>query len=267
MVQLRLSVDQSIIRHHELGICGEKTPIDLEQWLHISEVGVTWHSDKRKRMSIVPKETVEVVAQSIGINNLSPDVAFALAPDVEYRMHEIMQFHPGDESKRQSNVCATQKELHTTDDVDSALNLRNVEGNANCNFPRLINYFSYFCKVFAARYWKAASTCAMVRLQDNEDKELTAAVSAFKQNAIPEVYQDTKGVIRKIEKIPVKKKVFVVDTKIPGHNTIRVFHQEENKMIDVPVHIFEGKMGDGDCVTLIYEEGELVEATRTTEME
>lgn len=42
-------------------------------------------------MSIVPKETIEVIAQSIGINNLSPDVALALAPDVEYRMREIMQ--------------------------------------------------------------------------------------------------------------------------------------------------------------------------------
>ena len=42
-------------------------------------------------MSIVPKETIEVIAQSIGISSLSPDVALALAPDVEYRMREIMQ--------------------------------------------------------------------------------------------------------------------------------------------------------------------------------
>lgn len=42
-------------------------------------------------MSIVPKETIEVIAQSIGINNLSDDAALSLAPDVEYRMREIMQ--------------------------------------------------------------------------------------------------------------------------------------------------------------------------------
>lgn len=42
-------------------------------------------------MSIVPKETIEVIAQSIGIANLAPDVALALAPDVEYRLREIMQ--------------------------------------------------------------------------------------------------------------------------------------------------------------------------------
>jgi len=42
-------------------------------------------------MSFVPKETIEVIAQSIGITNLSPDVALALAPDLEYRIREIMQ--------------------------------------------------------------------------------------------------------------------------------------------------------------------------------
>lgn len=45
----------------------------------------------RLKMSIVPKETIEVIAQSIGINSLSPDVALAVAPDVEYRMRQIMQ--------------------------------------------------------------------------------------------------------------------------------------------------------------------------------
>lgn len=42
-------------------------------------------------MSIVPKEAIEVIAQSIGIANLSSDVALAVASDVEYRVREIMQ--------------------------------------------------------------------------------------------------------------------------------------------------------------------------------
>lgn len=42
-------------------------------------------------MSIVPKETIEVIAQSIGVSNLVPDVLPALASDVEYRVREIMQ--------------------------------------------------------------------------------------------------------------------------------------------------------------------------------
>ncbi|KAJ7964752.1 transcription initiation factor TFIID subunit 6 [Quillaja saponaria] len=71
-------------------------------------------------MSIVPKETIEVIAQCIGINNLSPDVALALAPDVEYRMREIMQ---------EAIKCMrhSKRTMLTADDVDGALNLRNVE--------------------------------------------------------------------------------------------------------------------------------------------
>lgn len=42
-------------------------------------------------MSVVGKESMQTIAQSIGISNLSDEVAAALAPDVEYRMREIMQ--------------------------------------------------------------------------------------------------------------------------------------------------------------------------------
>lgn len=71
-------------------------------------------------MSILPKETIEVIAQSIGISNLSPDVAQALAPDVEYRLREIMQ---------EAIKCMrhSKRTTLTTEDVNSALRLRNVE--------------------------------------------------------------------------------------------------------------------------------------------
>ncbi|KAL3851166.1 hypothetical protein ACJIZ3_013048 [Penstemon smallii] len=71
-------------------------------------------------MSIVPKETIEVIAQSIGITNLCPDVLPALAADVEYRVREIMQ---------EAIKCMrhSRRTTLTTDDVDSALGLRNVE--------------------------------------------------------------------------------------------------------------------------------------------
>ncbi|KAB2032989.1 hypothetical protein ES319_D05G416800v1 [Gossypium barbadense] len=71
-------------------------------------------------MSNVPKEAIEVIAQSIGITNLSPDVALSLAPDVEYRVQEIMQ---------EAIKCMrhSRRTVLTADDVDSALNLRNVE--------------------------------------------------------------------------------------------------------------------------------------------
>ncbi|KAK9084716.1 hypothetical protein Sjap_025127 [Stephania japonica] len=71
-------------------------------------------------MSIVPMETIEVIAQGIGISNLSPDVALALAPDVEYRVREIMQ---------EAIKCMhhSKRTILTADDVDGALSLRNVE--------------------------------------------------------------------------------------------------------------------------------------------
>lgn len=68
----------------------------------------------------MPKESIEVAAQSIGINNLSPDVAAALAPDVEYRIREIMQ---------EAIKCMrhSKRTVLTAEDVESALSLRNVE--------------------------------------------------------------------------------------------------------------------------------------------
>lgn len=71
-------------------------------------------------MSIVPKETIEVIAQSIGIPSLPADVSAALAPDVEYRLREIMQ---------EAIKCMrhAKRTVLTADDVDSALSLRNVE--------------------------------------------------------------------------------------------------------------------------------------------
>ncbi|KAI3410749.1 TAF domain-containing protein [Psidium guajava] len=71
-------------------------------------------------MGILPKESIEVLAQTIGVSNLSPDVAAALAPDVEYHLREVMQ--EAIKCMRHSKRTAL-----TVDDVDSALKLRNVE--------------------------------------------------------------------------------------------------------------------------------------------
>ncbi|CAN1799472.1 Transcription initiation factor TFIID subunit 6 [Linum perenne] len=68
----------------------------------------------------VPKEAIEVIAQSLGISNLSPEVPLALAPDVEYRLREVMQ---------ESIKCMrhARRTTLTSSDVDRALSLRNVE--------------------------------------------------------------------------------------------------------------------------------------------
>lgn len=68
----------------------------------------------------MPKETIEVIAQSIGITNLSSDAALALAPDVEYRIREIMQ---------EAIKCMrhSKRTILMREDVDGAFGLRNVE--------------------------------------------------------------------------------------------------------------------------------------------
>ncbi|AES70437.1 putative transcription factor Hap3/NF-YB family [Medicago truncatula] len=83
-------------------------------------------------MSVIPKESIEVIAQTLGINNLSSDVALALSPDLEYRIREIMQ---------ESIKCMrhSMRTFLTTDDFDTALALRNLEpiyGFASNDPPR-----------------------------------------------------------------------------------------------------------------------------------
>ncbi|XP_039170152.1 transcription initiation factor TFIID subunit 6-like isoform X2 [Eucalyptus grandis] len=70
--------------------------------------------------TFVPKESIEVLAQTIGVPNLASDVAVAVASDVEYHLREIMQ--EAIKCMRHSRRTAL-----TVDDVDSALKLRNVE--------------------------------------------------------------------------------------------------------------------------------------------
>ncbi|KAK1670472.1 hypothetical protein QYE76_058631 [Lolium multiflorum] len=74
----------------------------------------------RDEQGIVPKETIEVIAQSVGISNLPADVSAALAPDAEYRLRELMQ---------EAIKCTrhAKRTVLTADDVDIALSLRNVE--------------------------------------------------------------------------------------------------------------------------------------------
>ncbi|GAQ78809.1 Transcription initiation factor TFIID subunit [Klebsormidium nitens] len=71
-------------------------------------------------MSLVSKNSIQVAAQSLGIPNLGDEVAQALAPDVEYRIREICQ---------EAIKCMrhSKRSTLTTDDVNSALSLRNVE--------------------------------------------------------------------------------------------------------------------------------------------
>ncbi|XP_071725690.1 transcription initiation factor TFIID subunit 6-like [Rutidosis leptorrhynchoides] len=71
-------------------------------------------------MSVVEKETIQVVQQTIGVSNLSPDVYPDLAADIEYRLREIMQ---------EAIKCMhhSKRTAMTSDDVDTALQIRRME--------------------------------------------------------------------------------------------------------------------------------------------
>ncbi|KAK9673835.1 hypothetical protein RND81_12G192800 [Saponaria officinalis] len=94
-------------------------------------------------MSIVQKETIEVIAQSIGINNLSPDAALSVAPDVEFRLRQIIQ---------EAIKCMrhSKRTVLTAQDVDAAVKLRNVEpiygfaSNDPLRFKRVAGHHDLF---------------------------------------------------------------------------------------------------------------------------
>ncbi|CAI9088314.1 OLC1v1022616C1 [Oldenlandia corymbosa var. corymbosa] len=103
----------------KLGI-GWIFPYRTENCQQLASKCVSNSLPKEKKMSAVPKETIDVISQSLGISNLSPEVLPALAADVEYRVREIMQ---------EAIKCMrhSRRTVLTSEDVDSALSLRNVE--------------------------------------------------------------------------------------------------------------------------------------------
>ncbi|KAJ3033998.1 hypothetical protein HK097_004652, partial [Rhizophlyctis rosea] len=70
-------------------------------------------------MSVFPKETVQSIAETVGLN-LKDDVANALTQDVEYRLREIVN-----EAKKFAHHSHRQK--LTSEDINHALRVRNVE--------------------------------------------------------------------------------------------------------------------------------------------
>ncbi|KAI8148420.1 transcription initiation factor TFIID subunit 6 [Fennellomyces sp. T-0311] len=83
-------------------------------------------------MSVFPKETIKNIGESLGITNLKDDVATALAQDVEYRVHELIQ-------EATKFMRHSKRSKLSVDDVNSALRLKNVEplyGYASSDAPK-----------------------------------------------------------------------------------------------------------------------------------
>jgi len=69
---------------------------------------------------LLPRDSIKVIAESVGIENLNNDVATGLASDVEYRLREIIQ-------EAMKFMRHSKREKLTTEDINNALRLRNVE--------------------------------------------------------------------------------------------------------------------------------------------
>lgn len=74
----------------------------------------------------IPLESIKVIAESIGISNLSDDAAKELADDISYRLKLVIQ----DAAKFMNH--AKRQKLHPAD-VDSALKIKNIEPLYGCN--------------------------------------------------------------------------------------------------------------------------------------
>ena len=71
-------------------------------------------------MSVLPKESIKVLAEQVGIVGLSDEVAAAVVSDVEYRLREVVQ--ESLKFMKHAKRCKL-----TTTDINDALRLRNVE--------------------------------------------------------------------------------------------------------------------------------------------
>ncbi|CAO3668727.1 unnamed protein product [Rhizopus microsporus] len=71
-------------------------------------------------MSVFPKDTIKNIGESLGINNLKDEIATALAQDVEYRIHELIQ-------EALKFMRHSKRVKLTVDNVNAALRVKNVE--------------------------------------------------------------------------------------------------------------------------------------------
>ncbi|KAF0699684.1 Aste57867_9761 [Aphanomyces stellatus] len=88
-------------------------------------------------MSVLREESIAVIAQSIGLDNLSKGCAAELAPEIEFRLREIIQ----DAMKFKSHA---RRDRLTTKDINHALSTRNMEilygygaGTGNVTFRKI----------------------------------------------------------------------------------------------------------------------------------
>lgn len=71
-------------------------------------------------MSFLSADSIKLIGEFAGISNLKDDVALALAQDIEYRLRDIIQ-------EAMKFMRHAKRTRLTTDDINHALQVRNVE--------------------------------------------------------------------------------------------------------------------------------------------
>ncbi|KAG1240493.1 hypothetical protein G6F68_017607 [Rhizopus microsporus] len=71
-------------------------------------------------MSVFPKDTIKNIGESLGISNLKDETTTALAQDVEYRIHELIQ-------EATKFMRHSKRTKLTVEDINAALRVKNVE--------------------------------------------------------------------------------------------------------------------------------------------
>eukprot|EP01102_Stenamoeba_stenopodia_P017977 TRINITY_DN652_c0_g1_i2.p1 TRINITY_DN652_c0_g1~~TRINITY_DN652_c0_g1_i2.p1 ORF type:complete len:498 (-),score=138.83 TRINITY_DN652_c0_g1_i2:28-1521(-) len=101
-------------------------------------------------MSVLPKESVKILAETVGIGNLNDEIAAALAADVEYRLREIAQ-------EAMKFMRHSKREKLTPEDINNALRLRNVE-----------TLYGFSSSDEAVQFVKASGTTDLFFIDDKE---------------------------------------------------------------------------------------------------
>jgi transcription initiation factor TFIID subunit 6 len=116
-------------------------------------------------MSFIQPAAISAIAHSVDVPRLSDEAAKALAPDVEYRLREIIQVHSQLETATGSHLAIhaplfnlsrppqeaqkfakhAKRTAVTTEDIKQALRLRNADVGGPCLAYSTLVFFATAC--------------------------------------------------------------------------------------------------------------------------
>jgi histone H3/H4 len=136
----------TVIINIEHSTVGTRVPASVHNQHHIIVTSLSLNKIQRqghtlkenntspgKIMSLWNQDTIRDVSESVGISNISDEVANNLAMDVEYRIHQVLQ-------EATKYMRHAKRFILTTSDVLHALRVLNVEPLYGYDCPRPLRY-------------------------------------------------------------------------------------------------------------------------------